>query len=986
MKGLGAGSLLPPSAAAAYRLLGSAAPGVRVHTGPAAAAAAAAFGNGALAVTLGRHIAVSPRAPALDSSAGSLLLAHEAAHVTQQTRHRGSGTAHDPERDADVAAVAASTGGPIPSLDAATGPQGFEASKHQASLTHAMQEAGFTDREQDAAYFANWCRDMSQAIVPTVVDHIGAEAATTLVSILAEEKFGRPITATQLGAYKPVEHIDSPAGQIPADFVQKGQGILPLASGRGQYDLNVADYSPEHIAEQYQVNDSGVPHYIMLSREYIKTEARAALEAGRTPEGLAHVGNFSHTMEDLFAHSNWIEAAIGYLIKNHAIPLPRDVQEDVTRREKRGEPAVETYAAELHTAANEARPILMTGSFSGGEAGNDTFVSIKAEVQNMLGALVGHANPFREGGNKQKYWALALQILGHVKEAANANALGQMIVAQIDEIIDKTHPGAAITGVTGGLAKRTRGMEGFTGRLARGAAQLLDRGTRAVVEEVGEAWRGTLRQGVAGIVNRLGKELDLVAIALYVEKAEGALENIWKDLRKIVMELPKAIRDLILPKLAAAEKEFKDRMRELCDAALEKAVGVLLDALEAASKRVDVAETNLDVKLDDLREGLRKKLKEVIGRVAPEEQRPALIARIESALPEELVGIAGDPALKDMLAGLDEKTRTSMERIRQLESVPEWVRASASHSQLAKDHPDSPFFGAAFVVANAADVKMMTLMRRAWAERGYAGPTKALAGGYARTEESETGDYNPIIDPHAAEAHRQNRFLETRDKATYILEHGIGEPQLIEDLRKALEQLVEVQKARPLVGPLARGLIDTIRHHPDTPAVLDYAERLRNELAPWLEQQELERQVGRAEDRAGRAGEAAVRRVLRLLDSIKASFHHEGHERGSDPEHAHGPRTEAHFVSQIDTLNRWRGPDRGLVGPHVEGDRGLDARVAKARTVEDTLFAEIDRIFAHPYDSTWWHEILRNWARAHPSVVAQSIRDRNTGRAHSHPH
>ncbi|MEP6859863.1 MAG: DUF4157 domain-containing protein [Deltaproteobacteria bacterium] len=91
---------------------------VRVH--PDAKPAA---DMGARAFTLGSHIAVAPGEPSADSADGKKLVAHELAHVVQQSRGhapvQGHGLGRDHyEADADAAADAVVAGRPAPGLSA----------------------------------------------------------------------------------------------------------------------------------------------------------------------------------------------------------------------------------------------------------------------------------------------------------------------------------------------------------------------------------------------------------------------------------------------------------------------------------------------------------------------------------------------------------------------------------------------------------------------------------------------------------------------------------------------------------------------------------------------------------------------------------------------------------------------------------------------------------------------------------------------------
>ena len=131
-----------------------------------------------------------------------------------------------------------------------------------------------------------------------------------------------------------------------------------------------ARWSPKNIAESFKVSAAGVPAYMEDSRRLAEEEARNAIDAGRTPQGMMHVGNFSHIVEDLFAHSNWIEIAVGRVVSEHPdlIP-PGDTHDDVQKRIDEGKPPIENYAADVKDAAGNVRPILSTGTFSGGGVG-----------------------------------------------------------------------------------------------------------------------------------------------------------------------------------------------------------------------------------------------------------------------------------------------------------------------------------------------------------------------------------------------------------------------------------------------------------------------------------------------------------------------------------------------------------------------------------------------------------------------------------------
>lgn len=1012
------GAGLPAGAAAARNLLGPHAAEVRVHTGPDAAAAA----GSALAMTHGHDIHVGAKAPALDSAGGRLLLAHEAAHVVQQASPGSRVSGDRAEEQADAAAVAAMAGRTVPRVDAAVGPQFFEAPKHQASLTGAMRNAGFTDAEQEAAYIANWCRDVSQAFVPIAQQTIGLNGTLTILQIMSQMKFGRVVSFEELGTYDPVAHIDSPAGQIPADFIAPGDEALSkiAAAGRGSPSpVDPSAYSPENIANEYKVDDSGVPAYIYKSRDYVKKEAGLALDKGRTGGGLFHIGNFSHTVEDLFAHSNWVEAAVGMLIKQGTVPLPEDAHGDHEHGEHGDEnddprPPVETYAAEVSSVAGGVRPVLMTGTFSSGAAGHDTLISIKAEVQNLLGEL----NPFDKGSD-DKWWALAVEVLERADESAEIGELGELFADHVGEILKNL--GEIATGATGGLKEKAGSIENETIRdLASGAADLLNRGAHKVTEMGQEAWEGAIRDAVASAAQSIGENISLVEAALYVKKGVGAIGGAWDLLKEAVKKLPDVVKEWILPKLAKAEEKFKKAVKELVEAVWKKAVDTLVDALEGAVSKIDPAESNVGRKLEKMKTDelpkLHATLVGTIKAVAPGEAGDKAIAALPPASDAAaLIALASSPAFAATLESLAKADAAALRaaaksvsematRIQQLDKVPEWVKAGASHSQIAKDHADSPFFGAAFAMASAADEKLMKLVMKYWQEHGDTAPAPGLEGSFAKPKEGDEEKKgfwdNFIIDKDAMERDRQKKFLETRELGDRILKEGHAETRPVKALLEAADALWEVQEERPIMGRILGGVIKLARKFESGEALIAAVKTAREELAKTGDA-ELQKILDKHPAVIAQA-QAILTTIEALAAGAVSKDHDEGdgHDEHKKPPPA-PPRTEIHFEEQIDRVNKMRGdkgtrlaPDapasghaRAFSKEHDKAEKSaLDAKVDAAGGTKETLMAEIDRIMGHPYDTDWWRPVLIPWAEQNAAILAQAIRDRNAGDAHSHAH
>ncbi len=171
-------------------------------------------------------------------------------------------------------------------------------------------ESSFPSREQRRQiYFGNWLRDYSQAIDPALIrpasskdisEGFTRDALTRVLDVLAREEFGNvptfAVTPQRLGVYRPEEHIDNPHGiedktSDDKDFRKKCT------------DVEVA-IDPTTGMLNYIANRKGS---WATSAAYIEQELCAAASLGNTPEGLRRLGHALHTLEDFYAHSNFVE-------------------------------------------------------------------------------------------------------------------------------------------------------------------------------------------------------------------------------------------------------------------------------------------------------------------------------------------------------------------------------------------------------------------------------------------------------------------------------------------------------------------------------------------------------------------------------------------------------------------------------------------------------------------------------------------------------
>jgi hypothetical protein len=243
---------------------------VRVHSGSVAAALAQSFG--ASAFTIGNDVVFGSGQfePATDR--GRHLLAHELTHVAQQSDSESAvpgqsvrWSSASEEAEADIvshrvvrgreASVSRRTGGPALAR--------FSDTTHHVIEEAALTASGFTPAQTEAIEKGNIQRDYSQ---------LGAVANTVLL--------GR---AKGFGGYDPAEHFDN--------FIFDAVTNCWRTRGAGQ--------------QKFLHLDPKEPDTSPI--DYICGQLTELASAGMTEASLVHLGNAFHTVEDFFAHSNFIE-------------------------------------------------------------------------------------------------------------------------------------------------------------------------------------------------------------------------------------------------------------------------------------------------------------------------------------------------------------------------------------------------------------------------------------------------------------------------------------------------------------------------------------------------------------------------------------------------------------------------------------------------------------------------------------------------------
>ncbi len=327
---------------------------VRIHDD--ARAHAAADSVRARAFTLGNHIVMNRGEYAQGTPGGRRLLAHELAHTVQQGMQVE----------------------PAPVI------QRFEAAMHERAesrgLTHGP--GGLSADEASEVYMGNWTRDFNQFLVPSAAGILGHHNVIyALLNLLLVKKFGRTASPDSIGYYVPSEHIDNPAAQVagqdmearppagsPARGVSLPDELKVSDMTRAQDRTGAQDTVGSGInANLFGVDQTGVMAYIRRSNLLIEDHLMHAARKGRNSDGFFHFGAALHAVEDLFAHSNWVEIALEHTLKTNP-----------TLRDSVGSGSSEVFSFARRT--NSGRRILTTGTFSS----LDTAHSITSEVVKIL--------------------------------------------------------------------------------------------------------------------------------------------------------------------------------------------------------------------------------------------------------------------------------------------------------------------------------------------------------------------------------------------------------------------------------------------------------------------------------------------------------------------------------------------------------------------------------------------------------------------------
>lgn len=558
--------------------------GVRVHTDDAAAQSAADVN--ALAYTVSSNVVFGAGQYAPHSDPGQRLLAHELVHTLQQ--------------QGDDARV-----------------QRFEARLHESVERYSLTRGGFSQDEAAAVYYGNWMRDINQALVPSLAGLIGPDAVFAITSYLAFKHFGMSPPPEAFGYYIPSEHIDNPAGLVAQYDLMAGQpaisqpGTHSVPARPSQYVTPKEDVSPTTGTVQganiFSVDQTGVMAYIRRTNLHVERRLELAARRRRSPEGMMHFGAALHAVEDLFAHSNWIEIAVSKVLADNPTMLPQ-----LSGAERQAF----TYSPTAQIGEG-TRPVLTTGTFTL----SDTMLSIGSELVTVLNTPLAQPSTDAQATAEQR----------------------------------------------------------LTYEMLRALNQVMQRSPQ---------FRTAIRQALADNLPDIpGRDALLDRVLLL------PLHEIYDVANSLLPHIPRAVRDFV--GITAIQRAIRQAISQ-------HAMQPAARAVQAMGIEASVADTPL------------------INEIPANERRArGQFEPAELEMQRRRAQLTGRSVAQIQADAQAEATA----RVAALRATPEAMLAGPSHSQLAKDHVDSPFFGLAFRLAADAVQRLRDRMLAAWtAEAGGTDP------------------------------------------------------------------------------------------------------------------------------------------------------------------------------------------------------------------------------------------------------------------------
>ncbi len=282
----------------------------------------------------------------------------------------------------------------------------FEAGGHKDVVTEAAEKAwrGHPDIEAMAhdIYFGNWLRDMSNVYDPVAV----ADKMKKVAPHVAKDEQWLQDLGFAKDEKPSLAQIEQALTNSALATIEKGlQAEAKATYGK---DITAKDVRPynnvEHIDNAYadakvqlaKTDDAAVSNHIIESRERTATTLVKAFNAGPTEQGMRLLGSATHTLEDLYAHSNYTEIAI-----NKA-----QAQAGKSNR-------VEVWTQSKQTDTGE-RSIMTTGGFAGPDMG----YSLAPKAASALFPVDSHHHGHSHGPSFNDSKNAATDLLGFTKGAS----------------------------------------------------------------------------------------------------------------------------------------------------------------------------------------------------------------------------------------------------------------------------------------------------------------------------------------------------------------------------------------------------------------------------------------------------------------------------------------------------------------------------------------------------------------------------------------
>ncbi len=994
----GKGSPLPEETQSSMgSALGADFGGVRVHTGSSAVQMSQELG--AHAFTHGSDIYFNAGKYDTGSKDGQRLLAHELVHVTQQR------------------------GKIQPKI------QRFEAAHHEHVERGALGgEGGFSDEELNAVYFGNWSRDFSQVFINNpLTNAIGNELLFEILNVLAIHKFGRQLNPKDFGIYSPREHIDNPVGQVNQDL-KRGDERLIRQFGLDQQAQNPEEdiSSPEAVRQLFAVNEEGLPAYLGRSIQYVEEEFSQSANLGRTQDGLMHFGNGLHTVEDLFAHSNYIEICIGKLYGEGRLPMSQNLREELENRTNSQESAgriidpVETFGARTEGG----RPILLTGTFTT----TDTYISI-------LEALIAFLNEFDPFGpsNDERSRNNTEMILGRVdelRESGHAGTIVRSFMTSMGSTISNELTGA-VSNVISGQENEPQESQNILGRFGsfvrRGAGSFV--GTS--MNFLGQVMRWDWIQNLFGFAANSFSQISFLEIYRFIVGVQNRLDQFFENIKGRILNMLRRLPAPVYNFLSSIYHRIKnfidtqlDRLREMLKFIIQAILRMVASLLQKILVRWMVSRTNIQGQID-------RDLNTIEENVANNARNPHEIDRFRNASLEEKLELLYDPNWRR----LAEMSEVDVERLRQMIQSPEYIRQGPSHSQIAKDHADSPFFGTAAIFAGLAIRTLRDKMTAIWNEEGS--NTQTLTDNYqeeispdiasrraaAGTASGNMTTEQRIAEDEAVETSFHYPEIRSREEGTYLIreghmdeDHGNGEASL-QILTRQLGHLLQLIHQIPgrlrvfadQLDALAPDLARYLRNMADM--IPEDLEGLLEEIQSTTDNEQIQHLIDRLNSLIERknAQFEAIKRTLYRVASIIEGFEEPLQEM------AEQIRDLADFLGSMMVVFRSILHQISIYFANLtDFERVTREQFINIRNLEDVVTSEWEpslreshfqsassgipisspreelrnyvreQIFGHPYDTNWWEDSLINWCQDNQERLENYIRARNEGRVHDH--